>query len=342
MAMSLLVARRLGGLTWMAGLTAVLAIAAVVVPLRAAPRPASRIPEVGATDAVVACGTKVLGKPVFLTSNSKFFDKRFTCPESREAFAPAMRTLGLRVFESAEGVVLIPEWSFEEIGNGMYYAWTHLTVRMTIDAFEQVRRDGPIGQPLTPDEQQHIAQTIYRSARTPPLGAFTMGPEAANTTISETVPLTLGAVTLKPGVRSILALWGDDEGRRRLVYGEMVQGQYTFLWDSPVLSGHRASLSFEDVDGDGVREIAFASLFGRYDMLVSIFTRAGVELTRQADCLTDWVNHKSRKPTAVCPVVGEQIDLQPAVAGKRDLLVETRDDSYRLVLKGNRYVRRKP
>ena len=295
--------------------------------------------QVGATDALVACGTRLLGKPVFLTIDSAFFDKPFACPEARAAFAPAMQGLGLRMFESADSAVLIPEWAFERKETGLYYAWKQIAVQMAVEEFQPIDDSGSVVKALQPGEPQLLANAIYRSARTPPLGRFSMGTDHANTSVSAPLTLTLGEVVLKPGVRSIVATWGNEGGFRRLVYGEIVDGRYTFAWDSPVISGRNPTLAFEDVDGDGVKEICLSTLLGRHDMLVSIFTRTGDELTRQERCVTEWVDDRSRKPASACPVSGEQVNLQPPVNGRRDLQVETSGGSYRLVLKGKRYIR---
>jgi hypothetical protein len=294
----------------------------------------------GATDALVACGMGLLEKPVFLSMDSAFFDEPFTCPVARAAFAPAMRGLGLRVFESADSAVLIPEWAFESKGTGLYYAWKDIAVQIVAGEFQQTDDGAPVVKAPQPDEREPLVKAIYRSARTPPLGRFEMGPSHANTSISESVTLTPVEVVLKPDVRSIVAVWGNEFGLRRVVYGEIVDGRYNFAWDTPVISGLTPTLAFEDVDGDGVKEICVSTRIGRDSMLVSIFSRTGIELTRQDECLTEWVDDdRAKKPTSACPVVGEYVALQPPVNGRRDLQVEARDGPYRLVLKGKRYVK---
>jgi hypothetical protein len=97
----------------------------------------------------------------------------------------------------------------------------------------------------------------------------------------------------------------------RLVYGEMRNGNYQVLWDSPLLNS-RGRLNFLDVNGDGANEIVWRSaLCGAQNCMpeqLVVFDRSGHELTRQKKCPdTLGSYYYFDESNGVCPIEGNEI-----------------------------------
>lgn len=238
----------------------------------------------------------------------------------------------LRVVESETSVILTPEWRYTH--PRFKYEWTRATVQTEVVqgsvADERARK-------LTPEQLDAAVKAIFEAARTPPLGTVPNG--TAGETVSMEVELDVVVLPLRADVASVVALWGQPGGFRRLVYGELVDGRYVFKWDSPIMSGRSATLSYADVDGDGAAEMTITSFAGRDAMKVSIFSIQGRELTRQVDCPNEWSNRASDRASVACPVVGTELTIEDASNGKRALRVDNEDGSFRMILKNGRYVR---
>jgi len=120
---------------------------------------------------------------------------------------------------------------------------------------------------------------------------------------------------------SVIALINQlpvDGERGRFVYGEIRDGRYVMLWDSPLFCA-RGNPDFEDVNGDGQDEILFwAHTSGNmaYPILV-IFDRNGRELTRGKD---DNACANGSEGWA-CEIEGSDISLENAADGRKEIQV---------------------
>jgi len=147
---------------------------------------------------------------------------------------------------------------------------------------------------------------------------YRVGPDGKS--VSEEVLLLVDAHPLADRREGVVALWGQNFGDRRLVYGELEEGEYRPLWDSPLFKSLGLRLGYDDVDGDGTTEIVLAGAFARDQVLVAVFDRKGHELTRQADCGIDSPGYD--KDSGVCPVIGASVDFDDGKGGSKDLVVE--------------------
>jgi hypothetical protein len=147
----------------------------------------------------------------------------------------------------------------------------------------------------------------------------------------------------------VAVLTGAPYGSQsRLAYGEMRNGRFELLWDSPLFGGWRLRIGYNDVDNDGTEEILLFSESGRPPdtfNLLSILDRNGRELTRQRNCYQD---EPTWEEGALCPVVGGEMELVPSSDGRtKDIEVKGSwvpgnwdEREYRYHLEGGRYVGR--
>lgn len=101
----------------------------------------------------------------------------------------------------------------------------------------------------------------------------------------------------------------------RFVYGEIRGDKYVALWDSPLFNGV-GNPEFQDVNGDGVKEIVMQSHLcgiGCEDKLI-IFDRNGRELTRQQNCADGGYGW-------VCSIDGAEVSLVGAKDGALSIQV---------------------
>ena len=122
-------------------------------------------------------------------------------------------------------------------------------------------------------------------------------------------------------VITLMEYWPSGSAGR-MIYGEMRDGKYQMLGDSPLLNGH-GQLDLADVNGDGWDELVWRSdTCGAQNCApeeLVIFDREGRELTRQAKCVVDPI-YPFNETDGVCAIVGEEITVGDATLlpqGKR-------------------------
>src|SRR6266853_12408 len=122
----------------------------------------------------------------------------------------------------------------------------------------------------------------------------------------------------------------------RLIYGEIKNGKYEMLWDSPLLFAPPSWISYRDLNGDGTPEILIwpskldydfpedSARFG-YAVGVVAFDVKGKEITRQTDCK----NFYYLPDNAACPIVATKTRLVPSRNGAQMEILATgwADDS---------------
>lgn len=134
------------------------------------------------------------------------------------------------------------------------------------------------------------------------------------------ISLILDAHFLSRETESVVAVFGPARGKMRLVYGELAHGVYRMLWDTPLV-GPDLTLSYKDVDGDGIPEIVlrWTEAGGNviYDAL-AVFNVKGEELTRQQEC--DPSLPYAEAAQFACAIWGASVDFEKITLGKYDIL----------------------
>jgi len=293
----------------------------------------------GPSDVLLLCAQQVFGTPVYRNGEPPWPSEQITCPAPHDELIRAFQKAGFRVFETPAAVHVAPDWIFLRQPNDLYAHWDAISLTLKVLNWSGV----PGSRTLSDAELSTIARTIERQARTPPVATpYRVGPDGKS--VSEEVLLLVDAHPLADRRESVVALWGQNFGDRRLVYGELEEGEYRPLWDSPLFKSLGLRLGYDDVDGDGTTEIVLAGAFARDQVLVAVFDRKGHELTRQADCGIDSPGYD--KDSGVCPVIGASVDFDDGKGGSKDLVVERwysargsdRDRGVRFRLVDGRYV----
>jgi hypothetical protein len=267
------------------------------------------------SDQVLLCASGVFGKPIYRNADQPWPTENIACPSSHDELVREFAKDGFRVFETPTGVHVAPEWIFRRHPNELYAHWVAMEITLTVANWNGI----PGSRTLGDTERSTVAAVIEKQARTPPLATpYLSGKDGR--TISMEVLLLLDAHAVSERRESIVAVWSQKFGDSRLIYGELEDGNYRVLWDSPIFKAPGLRLGYDDVDGDGTTEILLAGAFARDQQLVAVFDRRGRELTRQEDCGIDSDGYD--KTSGVCPIIGAAVDLDDAQSGRKDIVVE--------------------
>lgn len=267
-------------------------------------------------DRALTCIERLQGRLVLRHSG---LDNRLRidpCPTDRAQLEGVLARQGLRLFDAGDFGFLIsskflPPWPPDLSPFWPRMKWSRVRATLKVRPAEG----------LPEAQAQAIASRILREARTIPL--YTPEEPQTDGAVSIEVKLGFHVTRLRPGAPpTVLALLDQlpDSTAGRLVYGEMRNGKYELLWDSPLFNAN-GGISFEDVDGDGWQEIVIESLRGGnhvYPGLV-IFDRAGRELTRQSKCET--LNEGFDEVDGVCAILGADISLSTNEQGPKQIRV---------------------
>lgn len=204
--------------------------------------------------------------------------------------------------------------------------------RLSIVPKAQNWRAMPGSRGLSDEEREAISNVILREARTVPL-VTPMAPGRDGETATIEVMLWLDSHRLAPGsAESVVGILGESGGAGRLIYGEMREGKYEILWDSPLFSTGFLGLSYQDMDGDGTEEIVVGAdevMGGGPNKMgqLSVWDRKGREITRQEPCEISLLSGYT-KEGAACPIQGTWMEIDPREGGKSDILVRGRPGWY--------------
>ncbi len=270
------------------------------------------------TDRFLLCARSIFRKPVYMTVDGPWFDAEMKCSSDREQVLRELEERKIAVFENESAVLLVPPRIRPDLGPRRWRInWHKFDIKFHVMIFDDPI---PLGsRALSKEEQDQIAKVILEQALVPPL---VPGFAHVNGDTGEmNVALILDAHPLSPGTESVAAVFGSARGKMRLVYGELAHGVYRMLWDTPVLGGPDLTLSYKDVDGDGIPEIVlrWTEAGGNviYDAL-AVFNIKGEELTRQQEC-------NSTLPYAepaqfVCAIWGMNVSFEKSNSGIYNIL----------------------
>ena len=272
-------------------------------------------------DRFIDCLTSVFGKKALVTGWVAI-PEGLVCPASGGDLVSALKEKGVALVETDSYVVLLPLGKMP--GGGQYDALvsTNFDIEVKVTANPDWIRGS---LPPTPPQQAEIAKEIMRAARWPPIFPLDWldgGRRRAKPgePVKVRIFLDLNAYELRPGVESVLAVFGEQASIKRLIYGEWKNGKYHMMWDSPLIGGGNLGLGYQDVNGDGVKEILLSWQEPRWGTALAIFTITGEEITRQK-CPEEEANPLGRGTGFACPIRGGAIKVEEPQEGKRAILV---------------------
>ena len=294
-------------------------------------------------DSTISCIQSVFGKPAIWDSSVRYW-MDFTlspCPDSQSALEQALAEQGVRVFDAqdfafiADALLWRPRDPNADVHPHAVLKWNSIKIHFNLQKLYE-KDELPEGAP-------QIASEILKSARMIPFNMSMLNndgfptPGAVETSLN--IAIWEGRLGGEKGeAQSLVALIHAQphSSTARLVYGEMRERRYVMLWDSPLFNILNGNIHFEDVNGDGQKEIVIDSMtYGNreYPILV-VFDRSGKELTRQKMCLTDFgFTGGYGAEDGVCAIYGTDISFSENEEGPKDIYVTNWDDNQNHVFK---------
>jgi hypothetical protein len=231
------------------------------------------------SDQIVDCARRALGKLV--VGSTYLYEIAWPdCAQDRSEFLSQARARGVFIFEDGDWVYLAVKGDFG-LKTADEYSLFSEQHRIKIVPKVSASED------LSKEEVQDITKKIFQGARIGPLGLSPA--DVGHKEIVLNFDFLIRVAELAENSPSaIVAQIVDRSSYRaqRLVYGEERKGAYEVLWDSPLVN-NSAGVDFEDVDGDGIKEIVMRGELHdakKFNPRIVIFNKDGKELTRQADC----------------------------------------------------------
>ncbi|MGA2353024.1 MAG: hypothetical protein ABSG02_00915 [Terriglobales bacterium] len=292
------------------------------------------------------CAQQVMGKTVLW---SGIFDTReaganpvprVPCPALREEFIRLLKeNAGILTLEDGGFAYLEVHWvPTTGLQSGPVYDGGTPPFKVDFDVRKGERSD----RKLSEQELQTISKKILGKTRGVEVLWDIQDPPCIGRI---EVQLNIEAHRLsKQGPESIISFLrvSDCPGKRldhppgyisdmtRLIYGEVKNGEYEMLWDSPLLFAPPNWISYRDLNGDGTAEILVwpskldyqfpedSARFG-YAVGVVAFDVTGREITRQTDC-----KHYYYLPdNAACPIVARKTRLVQSKNGRQMEILAT-------------------
>ncbi len=295
------------------------------------------------TDKFLLCARSTLEKPVIQAWEKLNLPPE--CPETKDLLFQVLRERGITAFEDDRCVFLVrSDLTVPDPAsplNQLWFRWKRVRLVPTVTNWDSI----PGSRNLTAVEQEEVGSAVFNQARSVPLVvSYDPGPDGESVEVPYDLILDVHRLT-PSGNESVIAILGQRNSAGRLVYGELEDGAYKPLWDSPLFSTRGLQIGYEDVDGDGTKEILVTSDYGmrRSMLMLTIFGVAGEELTRQAPCEFDV---PADEVGVVCPITADEINLEPS-DGRKDIIVKGRIEdvagplpysTYRYRLVNGRYV----
>jgi hypothetical protein len=286
-------------------------------PETAAPKP---------HDQAQDCLRNMWGKPVFWDSRVAELPDASICGTPADKLDQALKGQHLKAFRLTNAVLLTADDAFTPNRMNLYYHWKTPSLSIRVQALTL-----PDSRKPTDAEMRQIADLILQRSHLVPLSSpYDGGPDG----VAElAVTIDIDIHKMHPGSEreSAIALVIDTDpehdyifGAGRIVYGELGDGGYKYIWESPVLASSHGRWGYVDLLGNGNLQIDVTSAWGsnlQYTVFYD-FDLDGSEITRQSDTCTvmDALTIDHSRNAAVCPMYGDA-DIVDAGNGPKEIVV---------------------
>ena len=278
-------------------------------------------------DRFAECAGRIWSKQVLLSAEIPPLSNDDACPMSSPDLERVLTRTQLKAVPSGDWVFVYPsDWHTRTLLPREVFpnpTWTVPKVELRVARWMfDGRRE------LSADELNRLASDVRRAARAPLIADAPLGLEdgKARDTIRIQLYVDVFSSTASPS-ESVVAMYGQGRGLARLIYGEIRDGRYVPLWDSPLFNAALVGYSYYDFDNDGIPEIVLRGRLDRDGWLFTAFNLRGDEITRQPYC-EPWYRSMGTRGSYsgggfVCPITGHidgEIEYQRRADGKTDLV----------------------
>jgi Tetratricopeptide repeat len=286
-----------------------------------------------ALDATLDCIRSVYGKPVIWDSSVRFWTDPAVpqCPNSEAALLAALAARGIRVLDAQDFVFIVASRLFQPPEGGTepphaFLKWSAIKIHLNLQTLHE-------GDKM-PKEAPEIANEILKWARMVPFNVSMSDdkgfPVAGAVDTDLNIAVWVGKLGHSETNESVVAVVNGQPNytTARIVYGELRDGKYVMLWDSPLFNVLHGNVYFQNVNGDAWREIVVeSSTYGNKEYpILAIFDRNGREITRQKKCQTGFTYTGGfGEEDGVCAIYGDDISFSENEDGPKDIYVSDWD-----------------
>jgi hypothetical protein len=259
------------------------------------------------SETIQACAAQAFGHPVVLSDWARLLDREVSCSTPPEELADLLRSAGFAVYQSDDWVYLMP--LAQAAGPLRLIQWHQFQITPMLGNLGAA----PMTTSLTDADLQKLWRLFLSSVRMVPVTVSFLASGPGGTGEGQIV-LDASLVKVSDALEPVVGVVREPNGPGRLIVGRRTGDNSTLSWDSPLLNTRDLAVGFDDVDGDGVREILVRSAccgLRPAGEALEIFSIEGDELSRQAGCELDGNFRVAEKSSAAYPIVGEQLRLEP-------------------------------
>jgi hypothetical protein len=296
-------------------------------------------------DQVQDCLRKVWGKPVFWDSSSAYPPVPSICSMPAEKLDDALKARHLKAFHLPNAVLLTSDDAFTPNRMNLYYRWKTPSLSIRVQALTL-----PDSRKPTDAEMRQIADVILQRSHLVPLACpYDSGPDGVG---KLAVTIDIDIHKMHPGSQqeSAIALVIDTDpehdhlfGAGRIVFGELGDGGYKYLWETPMLASSYGRWGYVDLLRNGNLQIDVTSAWGN-NMQYTVFydfDLDGSEITRQSDTCTamDALAIDHNRNAAVCPMYGDAAIVEGGKGPKEMVITDEKGKKVRYAFSDGRYQR---
>jgi predicted negative regulator of RcsB-dependent stress response len=291
----------------------------------AAQQPAA--PALPPHDQVQDCLRKLWAKPVFWDSRAVAPVDPSVCGAPPGKIEDTLKAQHLSVFHLANAVFLTSADLFTPNRMGFYYRWKipSINIRVLPLTLDESR------SPSDAELRQITEAILQRSHLTPLTCPFDDNSDGIGE-LALSIEIDIHKMHIGSPRESVVALVVNTDpqqdrvaGTGRIIYGELEDGGFKYLWETPLLYSSFGQWGYDDLLRNGNLQISMTTSWGssgQYTLFYA-FDLDGREITRQNDTcqvMDEFALDHNRNAT-VCPVYADSVDVVATAKGPKDLRI---------------------
>jgi tetratricopeptide (TPR) repeat protein len=263
-------------------------------------------------DQIQDCLRDLWRKPVFWDHMALGPVDPSVCKADPAKMEEALKEQHLIAFRLSQSVLLVDQRSFDK-NQPLYYEWRTPEIIIRIAPTD---RGNPGSRPPTETELREIGETILRKVHLPPLVCPYRASEGQIGRTALSILVEINRLHINSVRESVIArVVGSDlhpdyyyiTGNGRIVYGELQEGHFQYLWESPLLGGANWTPEFWNLLHNGNLQIAVTSFVDlikpentELDAFFA-FDLDGTEITRQPSTC-EFYSVLAQHSATACPI----------------------------------------